>query len=135
LKVNLAPDPKSASVARAFVRRELTDVCPPDLVDVAELLVSELVTNAVLHARTPLRVDLDSGPRGVRVAVTDGSSTLPRVRDHTPGASTGRGLQMVASLADAWGTDLDGEGKTVWFELSPAGLAAAHSMADGPDRG
>jgi hypothetical protein len=42
---------------------------------------------------------------------------------------------MVASLADAWGTDLNGASKTVWFELSPAGLAAAHSSGDGQDRG
>jgi len=110
-------------------------VCPPDLVDVAALLASELVTNAILHARTSLTVDVTSGPRGVRIAVTDDSPTLPRVRDYMPGASTGRGLQMVASLADAWGTDRNGASKTVWFELSPAGLAAAHSSGDGQDRG
>jgi anti-sigma regulatory factor (Ser/Thr protein kinase) len=133
--MNLPPDPQSASTARAYVRRTLTDVCPPDLVDVAALLASELVTNAILHARTPLSIDVTSGPRGVRIAVTDDSPTLPRVRDHMPGASTGRGLQMVASLADAWGTDLNGASKTVWFELSPAGLAAAHSSGDGQDRG
>ena len=118
-RVELPPDPGSAAAARALVRRTLAPECPPDLVDVVALLVSELVANAVVHARTPVRVAMTSGPVAVRVEVSDQSPEAPRVRDVAPDDVSGRGLQMVEALADAWGVEPDGAGKTIWFEVSP----------------
>jgi anti-sigma regulatory factor (Ser/Thr protein kinase) len=132
--VELPPDPASVAAARAFVRRALATGCAPDVVDVATLLASELVTNAILHARTPVRVAVTSGPRTVRVEVADRSSAPPRVRDFAPEAVTGRGLQMIESLADAWGVEPDGAGKVVWFEVTRTGADSSLSDPEGPAR-
>jgi hypothetical protein len=91
------------------------------LLDDVRTVVSELATNAVLHARTAFTVSFTLGEAGVRVAVSDGSPAQPRLtrlRDRQ--ASTGRGLHMVADLSAAWGIDpdADGAGKTVWCELA-----------------
>jgi anti-sigma regulatory factor (Ser/Thr protein kinase) len=133
--VELPADPASASAVRALVRRALAPQCPADVVDVAALLASELVTNAILHARSPARVTVTPGPHAVRVEVGDHSSTPPRVRDFAPEASTGRGLQMIDALADAWGVEPDGAGKIVWFELSPSGVARGSATTDESHRG
>ncbi len=88
--------------------------------DRARLLVSELVINAVTHAGTECELTLRSDGRSLRVEVSDHSHDLPHVRDHLPQAISGRGLRIVAELADEWGVDQESEGKTVWFELVPA---------------
>jgi two-component sensor histidine kinase len=71
------------------------------------LLVSELATNAVLHARTSFAVRVTMTAKAIRVSVTDHSFLHP----------TGRGLHLVDSLSDRWGVLLEPPGKTVWFEL------------------
>jgi anti-sigma regulatory factor (Ser/Thr protein kinase) len=86
--------------------------------ELAELLVSELVTNAVLHARTTITLEITAVPDGVRVGVLDGAARGPRPRDFSLEATTGRGLTLVESLASAWGTNPTADGKQVWFELS-----------------
>jgi anti-sigma regulatory factor (Ser/Thr protein kinase) len=83
----------------------------------AELLVSELVTNAILHARSLARVTVERAGSVVRVSVCDGSSATPRVRDYGPTAVTGRGMFLVDRIARRWGVDVDGAGKCVWFEV------------------
>jgi hypothetical protein len=119
----LPPEPASAPLARAFVRERLSGAVRDPIVDTAELCVSELVTNAVLHAGTPLKVVLDwlpvpQEPEAVRLAVQDSSPVLPRRVPHTQTACTGRGLGLVATLSRAWGIDpLPGSGKAVWCEL------------------
>jgi anti-sigma regulatory factor (Ser/Thr protein kinase) len=88
-------------------------------VDDARLLVSELVTNAVIHTRSPFSVSLESQPSRLRVAVHDESSAVPRSGGQTlETARGGRGLQIVATLADDWGVMATPAGKTVWAELS-----------------
>jgi len=86
-------------------------------------LLTEVVTNAVLHAGTPLRVVLerDAASGRLRCEVTDGSSVRPRVRRHSAEATTGRGLQLLESVATSWGVQSAGGGKTVWFELDGEG--------------
>ncbi len=86
-------------------------------------LLTEVVTNAVLHARTPLRVVLryQPGSGRVRCEVTDLSPVMPRVRRHSLEATTGRGLRLLEQVASQWGTQADGKGKTVWFEVDGAG--------------
>src|SRR4051812_17068818 len=84
------------------------------------LLVTELSTNAVLHAATPYRVTLDQRDDGtVRIGVSDGSPRKPRAREYGVDATTGRGLGLVGSLAAAWGTSSLPYGKTVWCDLRP----------------
>ena len=88
-----------------------------DLTTSGALLVTELVTNAILHARTMVRVILERGVDFVRVEVRDGSPIRPALRNHGLDATTGRGLALVAKLAQSWGVDVDGAGKVVWARL------------------
>lgn len=80
-------------------------------------LVSELVTNAILHARTAFLVSVTIGEDAIRVAVSDGSTDLPAKRSYGSDQPTGRGLHIVDAFADRWGVDPEAPGKTVWFEL------------------
>jgi anti-sigma regulatory factor (Ser/Thr protein kinase) len=83
----------------------------------AELLTSELVTNAVLHGRGEpvLAVDVENGR--VRIAVHDDTTSVPVVGNPGPLAGSGRGMQLIESLAARWGVEPDARGKDVWFEL------------------
>jgi len=106
--------------ARRFVTSALAGwgVADPDVA----LLVSELATNAVLHARSDftVRVDLEDSGR-LRVEVQDRNSRLPTFAAVGPEAYSGRGLTLLQHLSAAWGVDAHGaDGKTIWFELSPA---------------
>lgn len=113
--------PASAGAARRVVRAALGRTAPPDLAETAELLVSEVVTNAVVHAATDIELVVNVLPDGrVRVEVSDGSRHAPARRDYLPTATTGRGLQLVEELADASGTLRSPTGKTVWFEVAAA---------------
>jgi anti-sigma regulatory factor (Ser/Thr protein kinase) len=82
-------------------------------------LVTELVTNCVLHARTAsvLRLEQDQRSGLVRCSVSDFSRVRPRRRSHSADATTGRGLQMLDRLSTSWGVEPSASGKTVWFEL------------------
>ncbi|AQS65873.1 SpoIIE family protein phosphatase [Streptomyces pactum] len=113
--------PVSAASARRFVRAALDDVVP-DLVDTAELLVGELVTNAVLHARTEVEVAVSRPDGRVRVRVGDGRPGRALVPRHWPPyAGTGQGLALLEKLASRHGVEADDERKAVWFELWPEG--------------
>ncbi len=92
-------------------------------------LLTEVVTNAVLHARTSVRVVLqyDEASGRIRCEVSDGSPVMPRVRRHSIEATTGRGLRLLEQVATTWGTNRVGQGKTVWFEVDGAGDAEVHS--------
>ncbi|MGW0609192.1 ATP-binding protein [Streptomyces sp. NPDC002788] len=94
-----------------------------DLPDIAELLTSELVTNAIVHTDHDALLTATVGPRGLRVEVRDFVARRPRLRAPAADEGTnGRGLFLVQSLADAWGVRPHGVGKAVWFELE-AGAA------------
>jgi anti-sigma regulatory factor (Ser/Thr protein kinase) len=114
-------DARTATVAdaRRWARGVLTAWDADDLEWELSQLLTEVVTNAVLHAGTTLRVVLEQdGPSGrLRCEVTDGSPVRPRVRRHSAEATTGRGLQLLESVATAWGVEPMANGKTVWFEL------------------
>jgi anti-sigma regulatory factor (Ser/Thr protein kinase) len=97
--------------------REALAVVPSDTSEVAQLLVSELVTNAVLHAGTYIVVEVRVDDVRVRVAVKDLSAAFPQPRVAADDASGGRGLQLVEALSSSWGWDLTAGGKSVWFEL------------------
>jgi anti-sigma regulatory factor (Ser/Thr protein kinase) len=123
LRTTLAPDPSSAAEARRFVRAALIDWGASNLDEVAALLVTELVTNAVLHTSSGPEVTARlAGPR-LRVEVADDNPSPPVRQHYGPRAGTGRGMILVNELASAWGTEPAGRGKIVWFELesgSPA---------------
>lgn len=90
----------------------------PDVVDTCVLLVSELATNAVLHARTPFTVTVEQLPV-LRVEVHDDDPRLPHARDYGPEAASGRGLHLVEALSQSSGTVTHPSGgKSVWFELA-----------------
>jgi anti-sigma regulatory factor (Ser/Thr protein kinase) len=107
----------SVTDARNLVAKML-DGCPEAVVADAMLLTSELVSNVVLHARTPFELEVSISD-GVRVVVRDGSSDPPIVSSPGPDESTGRGLLLVHSLATRWGYEVTAAGKSVWFELEP----------------
>jgi anti-sigma regulatory factor (Ser/Thr protein kinase) len=110
---------ESASIAVSRHRLEdfLYDV-PHDVRMVAALLLSELTTNVVRHARTHFSLCAEVTPSSVRVEVADGLRDPPVVRDPGPRDVGGRGMVLVSELADDWGTESMPEGKLVWFELS-----------------
>jgi anti-sigma regulatory factor (Ser/Thr protein kinase) len=85
----------------------------------AELVLSELATNAVVHARSEFSVVVRRDGAGVHIAVRDASPVAPEPRDAGPMSSSGRGLRLVAELCEDWGVDLASSGKTVWASLRP----------------
>ena len=115
------PHPASVGEARALTRAALGAPTHEMLLDDAQLLVSEVVTNALVHAGTTIDVAVTVLGESVRVEVSDGAAHLPVRRDYAALAGTGRGLRLVEELADEWGVDVAGDGKTVWFELGPDG--------------
>ena len=116
----LDADPTSVGAARRLVRAATASAVPLELVETAELLVSELVTNAVVHAGTPVEIGVAVlEDLTVAVTVSDGSPHAPVTRDYADTAGTGRGLLLVQELADRWGVQVTPAGKSVWFCLSP----------------
>ena len=116
--ITLDPVPASAGEARRWVVDQLR-ASPEELRRTAALLVSELVANAVVHAGTAVSVSVSRGRPGGRVCVevADGSAHVPAPGAHEVERVGGRGLQVVAALADEWGTKLVETGKVVWFTL------------------
>jgi PAS domain S-box-containing protein len=122
---HLDPVAVSAREARRVVREALTNAGETGHLDTAELAVSELVTNAILHAATPVELTVEVSQRDVRVSVRDYHAALPAPRVWGTGATTGRGLSLVASLTDEHGVEPFGnEGKAVWFRLVRSAPAA-----------
>lgn len=120
LSVELTLPGVTASVpsARRFVRSTLASWDLQELVDAATLVVSELATNAVLHARSDFTVVIAVEPGGaLRLEVADGSQAQPAPRRYSNGATTGRGLSIVDDLAVDWGVDTTPRGKRVWVQL------------------
>jgi anti-sigma regulatory factor (Ser/Thr protein kinase) len=111
-------DRTAPSKARRFVADTLHSwgIAGPTSAD-AVLLVSELVTNALLHARSAPTVELSRDGDRVRIGVRDDSPVVPRRRKYANDAATGRGIALVEQLATDWGSERVGDGKRVWFEL------------------
>ena len=96
-----------------WLRWDLDGLC-----DVAVLLTSELVTNAIVHAQTEVAVTITRDDQStITVAVSDSSRNEPRVQRHTDDAATGRGLGILDALASSWGVISGAAGKTVTFTL------------------
>ena len=102
--------------ARQFVRGALPGL-PEDTVETAELLTSELATNAIVHGHTAFDVEVTLSDGTIRVTVTDLSEHLPVLLSPWLSDVHGRGLLILDQLADRWGTYGTGTGKKVWFDL------------------
>jgi anti-sigma regulatory factor (Ser/Thr protein kinase) len=115
-------DLPAVAEARKILRESLRGWGVPGLADTAELLTSELVTNALRHTDNDavLTATLSPGRRShrLRVEVRDFVAGHPRLRAPGNQVTSGRGLLLVQALADAWGVHPEGTGKVVWFELS-----------------
>lgn len=127
--VEIPSDRRAASAARRFAAATLDEWGCGELEDDAVLICSELTTNAVVHGRTRpegegehIRLDLTWQPgKALIIEVEDNSTASPAPRDSGASAESGRGLGLVASLADQWASWLnrDGRGKKVWVCLRP----------------
>jgi anti-sigma regulatory factor (Ser/Thr protein kinase) len=115
-KIELPGDVASCSTARCFVQQTLAEAAE-DLRASASLLISEVVTNAVLHANGPVTVEVQQKGNAYRISVSDGSSTPPIEKGYRTDDATGRGLRLLECLAAAWGWKRTGTGKVVWFDL------------------
>ncbi len=104
-----------------MVRDLLESAGREDLVETAVLLVSEVVTNALLHAGTTIHVSLSLDAAGLRAEISDGSTHLPVRRQYATTAGTGRGMRMLEQMVDDWGVTRHRRGKTVWFHLVTPG--------------
>jgi anti-sigma regulatory factor (Ser/Thr protein kinase) len=117
----LPGDVTTPAAARRFVRAALESVeADPVVIETAQLLTDELVTNAIVHAHSKSYLFIRAAKDVVRVEVTDPDDRLPAMGAPDTNALDGRGLVIVNGLASAWGVERgDSGGKTVWFELSP----------------
>lgn len=115
--LTLPSEHRSVSVARRTVTRHLEQVGLDDLVPAAQLVVSELVANAVLHAGGDVRVEVELIPDGARVAVIDHSHVLPVSTAPSESSMTGRGLQLVQRVAAELGAVATADGKRIWADL------------------
>jgi anti-sigma regulatory factor (Ser/Thr protein kinase) len=110
--------PSAVPQARALLRERLglADL-PDDAISTAELLVSELVTNAVKYGRAPMWLLIELRPGLVHASVSDSCADLPRRRGADPDSEGGRGLLVLDALAGSWGAVAAGSGKYLWFDL------------------
>lgn len=127
--VRLSPEPASVSAARRVVRERLGAAGLEQLTDDAALAASELVANAVLHARTEIALRVATSPTGVRISVEDRNRQLPSPAPMGPTASSGRGLALLQALAEDWGVQVLPGGKVVWFALSTAARPEAADLS------
>ncbi len=116
----LSPHPTSVGAARRFVRDVLmTRRISDGVVSTVELLTSEVVTNAIVHARSGPQLAVSVDGEVVRVAVRDSSPELPVRRLGRLDDLSGRGVVIVEQLATSWGVDQERNGaKRVWFEVA-----------------
>ena len=113
----LEKGPAAAGAARAFVAELCRRWGCLDVVDSAELVVSELVTNAVVHARSHPQLLVSHRGRTLHLEVSDDSHSSPEPRDPTIDDEHGRGLLLVAAFSAAWGVEPTSSGKRIWAEL------------------
>ena len=123
--IEFDPEPASVGRAREFVAACMRRWGLDGIAQDASLVVSELVSNAVIHARTTVEVRARPVPHGVRIDVRDGvEHGIDPIRESAGGPRRGLGMRVVAQLASRWGIDPMPDGKAVWAELGPLGTDA-----------
>ena len=122
------------ATARNFARENGCTQHALEVLDDALLLISELVTNSVLHGGPPIVLAIDCDGAGLRVQVRDGSAAAPTPVSAEQDAESGRGLSLVQLISDTWGVqpvaDDHGTGKEVWFELRRQSDRRAPTLTD-----
>lgn len=108
--------PESVAGARRFVGDVLSEQ-PGEIVEVAELMTSELATNCLRHARSDFELTIQLSREEVRVELSDHGEGQPVVRSPAPSERSGRGLRIVQELSEDWGVSPAPGGKLVWFTL------------------
>jgi anti-sigma regulatory factor (Ser/Thr protein kinase) len=143
--LSLGSGARGVQDARRWVTATFNDMGREDLVECAEMAVSEVVTNALLHGAAPIQVRVRGTREHPRVEVSDGSTEPPALPTSSPDLESidefdldglddllltfGRGLSIVARASDAWGAEIEDDGKTVWF--TPAAEYAEHEGSEG----
>jgi len=118
-RMRLEPVADAVPAARALLRRLLASWRMSELLEGdVELLATELLTNAVLHAATAMTVVIGYDGTAVRFEVHDSSPVLPRPEDPPLDSERGRGLWLISRLADAWDVEPTADGKRIWFEVT-----------------
>src|SRR5262245_55908670 len=121
LTLHLPPEAASTREARTKVRDMAAPAWPATCVATLQVLVDELVTNAILHARSAADLSATLDGHLARIEVRDRSPRLPTALHYGTNSLTGRGLHLLDALADRWGVDEEPGGKVVWFELACEG--------------
>jgi anti-sigma regulatory factor (Ser/Thr protein kinase) len=123
-RIDLPPSPTSVPAARHLLLELLRAWDVPQDRDDAALLVTELVANVIDHVQgeASLTLEVTASDGWLRIAVADGSSVRPVVRELANDRPRGRGLLLVKAIADRWGSEEHRGGKRVWFELRPSGM-------------
>ena len=130
--IDLGPHPADVPAARRFLAGQLQRWGCPELVEDAYVVVTELVTNAFVHAGTRCELRAGLTDRALRLQVTDYGTGMPDPRAADERAEHGRGLLLVSALSVGWGVEaLPGGGKVVWAEL----LRSADDADDAGDAG
>ena len=125
------PELRNATEARRFVEDELRPAgAGENTLCHAQLLVTELVTNATRHAHSAVDLTIASEHGRVRIEARDDSSAIP-IATRVDTETRHRGLQLIEDLSEGWGVDVRGDdGKIVWCELASRGLAARQKSAE-----
>jgi anti-sigma regulatory factor (Ser/Thr protein kinase) len=122
---SFAASQESVGAARRFVSEVITDLTP-ELQDAVILMVSELATNALVHAASGFQLTVDRTKTRLRVSVADLGAGVPSLQSPPSRQPHGRGLRIVEQLSDEWGTsEAPKTGKSVWFRLNLASAAEA----------
>lgn len=119
-RIQLSPTPESVAAARQWSVRQSSKFGLSSLSDTVALLVSEMVTNVVVHARTTCELSMRTTSRYLRVELRDRSSQLPTAKvEPDQWSVSGRGMSLIEGLSESCGADLlPGGGKVVWFQLA-----------------
>lgn len=116
--LDIPHDPIGSCLARELVRETLAEWAMEDLLDEAELVVSELVTNAVTHGGSACRLELSHSSGALRIEVTDEGTGSPEPQPFDAEAEHGRGLVLVSAMSTSWGVEAAPAGKKVWADLA-----------------
>lgn len=117
-QIRLPMDATAASCARTFASETLERWECPQLNDEVRLVVSEVVTNAIIHARTDMTLTLLNMGDNLQIRVSDGDSRPPKLRSANTSDTGGRGIFLVEAICSAWGVDDQPPGKVVWLDIS-----------------
>jgi anti-sigma regulatory factor (Ser/Thr protein kinase) len=117
MRMPLEAEPLSVRIARDATRHWLREHGHTLAEHAAAIVVSELVTNSIVHACAPIALHLWDRSNEVRLGVSDGSTAVACNEPGEPGATSGRGMHLIESACSRWGSEVDGVGKLTWADI------------------